>query len=79
VDRRKLAPELLTVYASVTSNVLREQYLECTDERTSYFEQLQRYLPGLTSAEYKEKHRSVLEYMVKMARQAFVTAIRKDV
>ncbi len=76
--RGKLAPNDARAYENAVADILCETFLEGNGNATTYFEALERYIPGLTKAEYTREHRTRLEYAAKQAKEAMRIALQKE-
>ncbi|MDZ7372628.1 MAG: hypothetical protein ONB23_01540 [candidate division KSB1 bacterium] len=74
VWRRKLSPPTAEAYRYALKDVLHDELDRF--QRVSYFHQLKHYLPGLEYAEYRERHRSVFEYLAKVGRRELARRLR---
>ncbi len=44
----------------------------------SYFDMLKTFMPRMTKKEYATKHRTILEYLAKMAKKEMVAELKKS-
>jgi hypothetical protein len=66
--RGVLTPDEVRALESALPEVFRAIHVDGAERRENYAI-LKRYLPDLTSARYKEKYRTILEYLVRNAKQ----------
>jgi hypothetical protein len=75
VEKRKISEELFRNYLCALNDILVGEVNG--EEDISYFERLKRYLPNLSRRVYTQKHRTILEYLAKSAKQALREELKK--
>lgn len=78
VDKGKVTEHDLRTYAHTLFDILMEEFNAREGEPGSFFEFLLRHDPTVTRQEYLEKHRIVLEYLVKLVRRELQQSIKKE-
>jgi len=76
--RGAVSPPESDAHASALSDILRITYLDGSGRDGSYFDALKRHLPSLTKGTYREKHRVILEYLVKSATKDIRRRLRAE-
>lgn len=66
--KKKITPEKARIYCQAIVDFVNE--LTQGKETDSNFRYLRRYIPDLTQQEYREKERSIFEYLVKITKKA---------
>lgn len=66
--KKKITPEKAEIYCKAIVDFVNE--LTQGKETESNFRYLKRYLPNLTQQEYREKERSIFEYLVKITKKS---------
>jgi|GEM_PF-1539725 len=75
--RKVLDVQTLNCFLEASKAVLREEFAEEHTDR-SQFECLKNEMPGLTHTLYRERYRSVLEYIVKKMRAGVIDFYQKE-
>jgi len=76
--KKKLNSERLHAYLESIQEILLLEFDGSDSARSSYFEILQRHYGGLTEAEYKSRHRVVLEYFARIAKAEMRKDLKKE-
>jgi len=76
VGTGKRSEEVFASYMRSLKNILIAEYGDHQAGEFSYFECLKEHIPDLTKQTYSEKHRAVLEYLAKMAKQRMKEELR---
>jgi hypothetical protein len=76
VDKGKMTDGLFETYLCTADEILRDWALEGTDHAKPFFEYLNSRMPQLTREEYISRHKSILEYVVRLSRQRLASRIR---
>ena len=69
VGNGKLTEKTFVCYMRAMGQVLLADFVEIGDGPPSYYEALQCQFPGLTRTAYMENHRTVFEYLVRIAKE----------
>jgi len=64
----KIGPAEVSAYRDTIVDILIASYVGTNGDSTSFFKILSRHVPGLEKREYLNKHRSRLEYAVRLAK-----------
>ncbi|MDP2207866.1 MAG: hypothetical protein Q8K98_03695 [Bacteroidota bacterium] len=67
VAKKKCCDDIFGKYISATKEILRQTYGDGKGE--SFYEILKQQIPKLTKTEYAEKHRTTLEYFVRLGKK----------
>jgi hypothetical protein len=73
----KVKSEHLDLYFRAASDIVRSDFEE-NGHGLSHFDQLKRYLVDLDYNQFRQDHRPVLEYVVKLIRKDLVDSFRKE-
>jgi len=77
LEKGKINEEELYTYLKATEDILHDEFGDnCS--KLSQFDHLKRYINDLEYDNFRENHRTVLEYMVKLVRTEVVDTFRKD-
>ncbi len=68
LSKKKITPEKADIYCRAIVDFVNE--LTQDKETDSNFRYLKRYIPNLTQREYREKERSIFEYLVKITKKS---------
>jgi len=68
-DKKNVAEDLFDKYLHVMKEGLTEKYIGDNGNDFSLFDNLRKYLPGLTREEYATGHRNTIEYLWKLAQK----------
>jgi hypothetical protein len=74
VWRQKLPPKVAEAYRCALRDVIQDEL--DPHQRLSYYRQLKHYLPDLDYLEYRNRHRSIFEYLAKLGRQELAQRLR---
>lgn len=77
VKKGKVDPVVFGTYLTITEQLLRGEFAGADDAGGSFFERVREHLPQLSMDDYREHHRTVLEYLIKTARTDFLDAARR--
>lgn len=77
-SRGKLPLSAVQAYGKAVMDILCETFVQGDGDSASYFEILQRHIPGLTKDDYVQRHRTKLEYVAKQAKEAMKRALQKE-
>ncbi|TVR29117.1 MAG: hypothetical protein EA390_10320 [Balneolaceae bacterium] len=77
IKKGKLKKEYLNLYFRAASDIVRNDFKEEL-ESSSQYERLKSYVNDLDYEQYRENHRPVLEYIVKLIRQDLIENYRKE-
>jgi len=77
VEKGKLQSEELEPFFKAASDIIREDFRTEINGYSQY-EQLSRHMGGLEYSHFREKHRQVLEYVVKLIREDLVRNFKKE-
>lgn len=77
VEKGKLQSEELEPFFKAASDIIREDF-QTEINGYSQYEQLSRHMGGLEYSHFREKHRQVLEYVVKLIREDLVRNFKKE-
>ena len=77
VERGKISSKLLNAYMNASKKIVKEQLMETFDDNTQYT-YLKKELPDLSYSEFRNKHRQILEYLVKLIRSDIVDVYKKE-
>lgn len=79
VAQGKLDEATRTAYMRAVAEILKREYASPNYDAVSYYEILSKHLENLSKDEYISKHRSRLEYLVRLARSRFLEDITKEI
>jgi hypothetical protein len=77
VLKRKCSQAVFAHYIGAVREIVVREFSVWGDTDTSYFEILKQQMPLLTKREYATKHRTILEYLAKTAKQAMRAELQK--
>lgn len=77
VVKGKCTEDLLTAYLDVTKHILNSYYLDDHLDGSTFYEHLAERIRGLTKAEYRDKHRPILEYFVRVGKEKLKQELNK--
>jgi len=77
VESNKIPLNLLNAYMQAAHNIVKEYYGN-NDENGTQFDYLKEEMPGLCYVDFREKHRQILEYLVKQIRADLVHIYKKE-
>jgi hypothetical protein len=72
--KRKHPEEVIRHYLRAIEEILVQEF--GSEEQTSYFDILKRWIPRLTKTEYRARHRTTLEYLAKNAKKRMRLAMK---
>ncbi len=75
VENRGLAPSLYRAYFRAVDDILTAQFAEAGRPDASFRTTLNRYIDGVSSREYRQKHQAVLEYLVNLTKRRFLKQV----
>ncbi len=78
VEKGKVTEHDLRTYAHTLFDILMEEFNAREEHSGSFFDLLVRHNPTVTREDYLEKHRIVLEYLVKLVRRELQESIKKE-
>jgi hypothetical protein len=78
VGRKKVDPQIFESYFDVILEDLFQEFLDNDGGGFSFFDRLQRRLPCLTKDEYKDAHKSKLEYLARLAYERTMAELKKN-
>lgn len=78
VVRKKYPGSMVANYISAVREIIVQEYSGHQSMNSAYFDILKTFMPRMTKKEYVTKHRTILEYLAKMAKRAMVTELRKS-
>lgn len=78
-QRRVLDQSESDAFALALNDIVQHMFVDADGRDGSLFEFLKRHLPTLTRAEYKAKHRTIMEYLVKSATHDIRKRVRPQV
>jgi hypothetical protein len=70
VDTRKVSPEVFDAYFHVIEEMLQMRFLKHDGDGFELSESFLKHMPGVTLNEYRENHRSRLEYLARLAQES---------
>lgn len=70
VGKGKMSSETFRCYMKAIEQVLISDFLDSGEGSMTYFEALHAQLPELTTMAYRDDHRTIFEYLAKMAKDA---------
>ena len=74
----KTSEELFEVYLSTTVEILTDSISDGRDGQKHFYEYLSARMPGVTREEYINRHKQVLEYFVKCAKNKVRSELKKE-
>ena len=77
VQSEKINLILLNAYMEAANNIVKEQF-GSNDEGRTQFDYLKEEMPELNYMQFREKHRQILEYLVKQVRTNLIYTYKKD-
>ncbi len=77
VERGKISSTLLNAYMNASKKIVKEQLTETFHANTQYT-YLKEELPELSYSEFRNKHRQILEYLVKLIRSDILSVYKKE-
>ncbi len=78
VLKGKLSLEEFSHYISCTNTILHTEYINGKDKKDSFHEYFVHEVYDVSAEEYKAKHRVILEYFVKTARNSFISTLKSE-
>jgi hypothetical protein len=78
VEKGKVTEHDLRTYAHTLFDILMEEFNARDEHSGSFFDLLVKHNPTVTREDYLEKHRIVLEYLVKLVRRELQESIKKE-
>lgn len=69
VANKKCGDDIFGKYINATKEILRQTYGDGDGKGESFYEILNQQIPELTKTEYAEKHRTTLEYFVRLGKK----------
>ncbi len=78
VEKGTVAETTFSAYREAVQAILRAEFILNDGHATSYHDHLAAGIPLLTLEQYHQEHRCRFEYLVKLARAAFVRQIRRE-
>lgn len=78
VARGRVSEQNLAAYRQTLREIFVEEVAGGPGEDTSFYETLAKYDPQVTRDEYLEKHRLILEYLVKLVRKELQKILRRE-
>lgn len=79
VEKGKISEVHWTNYLTCIQLILINQYGEDRDDSTSYFECLKSVLPKLSAHEYTKKHKSYIEYFVRLCNHRLISLVKSEI
>lgn len=76
VKRRKINPDHVNVYFETAADIVYDDLTE--QSGLSQFDRIKNYLEDLEYEQFRQNHRSVLEYMVRLIRKDLVQNVKND-
>jgi hypothetical protein len=77
VQSEKITLNLLNAYMEAAFNIVKEHF-GSNDEGRTQFDYLKEEMPGLNYIQFREKHRQILEYLVKQVRTNLIYTYKKE-
>jgi hypothetical protein len=77
VDKGKVDENIFDLYFKAIERFLCYEFLDGSDGEMTYFDCLKEFDPTMTKSEYKENHRTVFEYLAKLAKERVREKLKK--
>lgn len=78
VEKGKVSDGIYTSYFQSIGEILCAEYVLNDGDAVSYYDHLRSQMPDLSPEEYRNNHRTVLEYLAKLTRKDFLVQVRKE-
>ena len=78
VRTSKVDERMLDIYLTAVRDNLLAEFAGSDGEPAHFYATLAGYLPELTQEEYKNRHRTIVEYLTALARKRLISAFRKE-
>ena len=76
IKRGKIKPEYVEIYFNAAADIVKDDFGE--ERGLSQFDQIKNYKQDLDYDQFRKKHRSVLEYVVKLIRVDLIRSMKKE-
>ena len=76
VEKGKCTDAMFTNYIQATKSILNASYVDEHLDGSTYFDYLQVQMPELTRENYRNDHRTILEYLTKIGKQRLRTQLK---
>lgn len=77
VEKGKITDQELLNYTNAAKDIVRDHFMD--EQRDfSQFEYLKKYMPEIKYSDFRENHRQILEYLVKLIRNEIVGIFKED-
>lgn len=77
VIKKKYPESLVAKYFGAVREIIVREYSGQREVDGSYFDVLKTFIPRMTKREYATKHRTILEYLAKMAKKEMVAELKR--
>jgi hypothetical protein len=78
VETGKVEEDLYFSYLRTAADILRSEFIGNGNADGGYYEHLLMHVPDLTRENYRDYHRGMLEYIVRLIRQDFLKEMKKN-
>jgi len=77
IKKGKVSEKQIDIYFRAASSIVKSDFAE-TSESSSQYEELKKHYSQLEYEQFRNKHRSLLEYIVKLVRNDMLASFKKD-
>lgn len=68
IETEKVSEEMFYRYFQTVESILKEEYLDGSTVKRSYFDHFAEHCPNISLVEYRDQHRTTIEYLTKKTR-----------
>ncbi len=76
VEKGKCTGDMFRAYLGATKSILNSFYVDEHLDGSTFYEYLEEQIHGLTKEEYRDKHRPILEYFIKIGKERLKHELR---